>query len=245
MPERPNAVAGKLRLCFADTETTGLAESVEDAIANDRQVIEYAFKIWEEGLIVKTCEQKVMPTGDAIDDAIELAKKGFNHFDERQWWRRTKSGYGREFEIAKPWSLEDCDNVIDCLEGETLAGSNPRFDLVMLKAQFAGVNALKYFPKLATRRMMNTGDLAWILWSVRLVDKTGLETLTKFFDIEHKAHTAMGDVDACIKVFETMVDTFVHGPRRLKELCHAVIDTLEDPEDRAVARRELAKHRVL
>jgi hypothetical protein len=236
-------VAGKLRLCFADTETTGLAESVEDAIENNRQVIEYAFKIWEEGHVVRSFEQKVMPTGYGLEDAIDCAAKGYNHFDRAQWWASTRNS--REYHIAVPWSLHDCDNVIEYVGGETLAGSNPRFDLVMFKAEFARLRVTEHFPALATHRMMNTGDLAWLLWSVRLVEKTGLETLTKFFDLPHKAHTAMGDVDACIAVFETMVDTLVRGPRRMRDLCQALIEELPSKEDRTAARAALARHRVL
>lgn len=235
-------MAGKLRLCFADTETSGLAESVEDAIANDRQVIEYCFKVWEEGSIKRSIVRRVMPTGDALHDAVDCAKAGYNRFNPDEWWTRVGfTEHGR----AKPWCKEDRENVSEFLQGETLAGSNPRFDLIMLKAEFARDRRLEDFPKLATHRMMNTGDLAWLLWSVRLVDKTGLETLTKLLGIEHKAHTAEGDVDACIKVFETMCDTLVGGPRKLKRLCEAIIDTLDDEADRTFARDALGKVRVL
>jgi DNA polymerase III epsilon subunit-like protein len=92
---------------------------------------------------------------------------------------------------------------------------------------------------LGTHRKMNTGDLAWPLVAAGLVEKTGLETLAAFLGVEHQAHTAMGDVKACVKVYEILCERFIHSPRKLRELCAAIIPGLEPKSDRAEARELL------
>ncbi len=231
------------RLAFTDVETSGLAgdpPSIDEAIKSERQIIEYAVCIWQDGQISKRFEKKVMPTGQGLIDAVDCAAKGYNHFDEKNWFRKVGE---REYAPALPWSVDDCGQVSELLEGETIAGSGPAFDLVMYKAEF--FRQVKAFPKLATHRMLNTGDLAWPLWYAGLVEKTGLETLAKFLGVEHKAHTAMGDVLACISVWEILAESYVGAPRKLRDLVKAIVPGLEPPSDRADALEMLGGVRVL
>lgn len=229
----------KPRACFGDTETDGLAESVEEAVAEGRQVIEYAFVIWEDGDRKESIVRKVMPTGDAIARAEELAAKGFNHFSKRDWLNPT--GNSREYSAALPWAVSDCENVDHFLGGETLAGSNPRFDLTILKAQFYQFGVGDKFPELATHRMLDVGALAWPLWTVGLTEKTGLGPLAKLLGVEHKAHTAMGDVEACIDCFEILIDSYIYRPRQQAELLHEL--GKEKGIDAAIIDREINKLR--
>lgn len=234
----------KLRFTVADTETTGLCgdpPNVDEALKLDRQIIEYAFVVWEEGHILKRFQRKVMPTGDALADAEECARKGWNHFSHRDWLNPVGN---REYGLAKPWAKSDCENVFDFLDGETMAGSNPDFDLVMFKAEFVRMGLSGAFPQLVTHRKLDVGKLAWPLWSVKLVEKTGLEPLTKFLGIEHKAHTAMGDCEAVVTVFEELCDQYIHVPRRLRDLVLAACEGL-DHDDADTLKAELAKLRVL
>lgn len=229
----------KPRFCFADTETSGLAESVEEAVSLGRQIIEYAFVIWEDGERIDKLVRKVMPTGDAIAHAEECAANGWNHFQRDSWYNPT--GETREYAPAKPWDVVDCENVDQYLAGETLAGSNPRFDLTLFKAQFYQFGVGDRFPELATHRMLDVGALAWPLWTVGLTEKTGLAPLAKLLGVEHKAHTAMGDVEACIDCFEILIDSYVYRPRQLTELLHEL--GKEEGIDSAVIDREVGKLR--
>ncbi len=232
MSERP-----KPRFSFGDTETDGLAESVEECVAEGRQVIEYAFVIWEDGERKDSIVRKVMPTGDAITRAEECAAKGWNHFERTSWMNPT--GQPREYSAALPWSEHDCENVDRFLAGETLAGSNPRFDLTVLKGQFYQFG--DKFPELATHRMLDVGALAWPLWTVGLTEKTGLAPLAKLLGVEHKAHTAMGDVEACIACFEILIDSYIYRPRQQAELLHEL--GKEKGIDAAIIDREIGKLR--
>ncbi len=234
------AKAEKPRFCFADTETDGLAESVDEAIREGRQVIEYAFVIWEDGDRLSKLERKVMPTGDAVARCEELAAAGKNHFSGVRNWMNP-AGESRAYVHARPWSGEDCENVDQFLGGETLAGSNPGFDLVMFQAQFYALGFGDKFPKLATHRKLDVGQLAWPLWSVGLVERTGLETLAKFLNVPHKAHTAMGDVEACIDCFEILLDSYVYRPRQMAELMHEL--GKEKGISETIIDRELGKLR--
>lgn len=206
----------KPRLTFCDTETSGVCESVEDAIANNRQVIEYAFVVWEDGDRLKRIERKVMPTGSAVEDAEFCAANGWNHFKKTDWFTATTTP--REYAPAKPWSEADCENVEAFLQDETLAGSNPAFDLRMLKAAFHMFGCGDLFPKLATHRMCDVGALAWPMWAVSLTEKTGLESLCKLLGVTYAQHTAMGDAEACIDCFEILIESYIFRPRQQAEL---------------------------
>lgn len=227
----------KCVLTFGDTETSGIAGSVEEAIKLDRQIIEYAFVVWSNGDRIRRIERKVMPTGGAIADAEECAANGWNHFKRDDWW--TPVG-PQEYTPAKPWSEADCENVDDFLTDATFAGSNPAFDLHMFQATFHVFGVGHLFPKLATHRMCDVGALAWPLWTVGLTDKTGLAPLAKLLGVEHRAHTAMGDVEACIDCFEILVESFVFRPRQQAELLR---ELGRDCKVLPVVEAELAKLR--
>lgn len=204
----------KLRLCFTDAETTGLAETVDEALIKDREVIEYAFVIWEDGEHVNAFSKKVAPSpGQPTADAELCASKGWNFYSQKEW------------AASKRWDLSDCEMVDKFLGGETVAGSNPRFDQDLFKAEFARLDQLPNYPKLATHRMLDIGQGAWFLFAAGLVDKTGLEPLAKHLGVEHRAHTAMGDVLACIGCFERLCDEYLFRPRKLTELLRAVADS--------------------
>lgn len=237
------AKQSKRKLTFGDTETTGLfgdPASLEECIALDRQIIDYAFADWDDGQILRKYSQKVMPTGDQVEEAIALAKQGFNRFDPDQWWRNKVAAKGTQgvYEPAAPWSGEDCEIVYDYLDGTTFAGSNPDFDFIIFKKEFHALGFLDDFPKLATRRKVDVGKLAWPLWAYQLTEKTGLESLTKLLGIPHEAHTALGDVEASIAVFEECCELYVGRPRRLLELARAAAECMTG-EDRAELLGEL------
>lgn len=213
-----------LELDWSDTETSGLAETVDEVLALDRQIIEYAFATWDANNgVTKSLERKVMPTGDAIADALECASKGYNHFTGTANWMNPTSN-PREYVHAAPWSADDCENVHDFLVDGCLAGSNPGFDLNFYKAEFHRLGHLDGFPKLSTHRKCDVGQGAWYLFAVGLVDKTGLVTLASHLGVEHKSHTAMGDVLASIGCFERLVDEYINRPRRMLELLRAIAD---------------------
>lgn len=229
-----------LTLTWGDTETSGLAETIDEAVQMDRRVIEYAFALWDgDNGITQKVERKVMPTGDAIADAEELAAKGYNHFSgTRNWMNPTKNP--REYTHALPWSGDDCEVVCEYLEDRTIAGSNPAFDILMLKAEFFRLGFLDDFPKLKSHRKCDIGQGAWFLFAVGLVDRTGLEPLAKHLGVEHKAHTAMGDVLASIGCFERLVDEYINRPRRMLELLHACAEAPLKGEEFDELRAEIA-----
>lgn len=233
----------KHRLTFTDVESTGLCgdqPSIDEALRANRQIIEYAFVVWEDGNIVKTFEKKVMPTGDALKDAEECAANGWNHFDKAKWWAPNAPG---EYSPAKPWGEADCEVVSDFTTDATMAGSNPAFDQVLYRAEF--FRLVKAYPKASTHRMMDTGALAWPLIAAGLIEKSGLEHLAKFLGVEHKQHTAMGDVRACIGVYEILCERFIHSPRKLRDLVLAIVPGLQPKSDQKDAAELLAAVKIL
>lgn len=240
------------RLVFTDVECTGLADSLEQIISDDSlEVIEYAFAIWEDGEVKAKLCRKVYPCNvAALAAANDCAKQKWNHFDPDNWTndKRSEVVAGKEKGVqADFWNAIDREHVKAFLQGERLAGSNPAFDLRFLKGMFAKHNELEQFPQLADHRMLDLNGLAWPLWSLSLIEKTGLEHAAKYFGLEHKAHTAMGDVEASIKVWEEYLERYLWRPRDLRDLCEAMLDVLGDrnPKAAAKARAELAKLVVL
>lgn len=237
------------RLVFADVECSGLADSVEEIIAADHlEVIEYAFAIWEDGEVKTKLVRKVYPCHkDALAAAEECAEKGYNHFDRNNWTNQPV-GSGQEYRQADFWCAIDREHVKAFLQGERLAGSNPAFDLRFLKGMFAKHNEMAVFPTLADHRMCDLNGLAWPLWALRLVEKTGLEHSAALFGIEHKKHTAMGDVEASIAVWERYCEHYIWRPRDMRELLEALPGVLDEAKRPAVAkwlRGELKKLDVL
>lgn len=238
------------RLVFIDTEDSGLADSLEQIIADDSlEVVEYAFAIWEDGNVHSKLVRKVYPCHrDALAAAKDCAEKGFNHFVEGNAWTNDVNPHQEaEPRQADFWNAIDREHVKAFLQGARLAGSNPAFDLRFLKGMFAKHNELELFPTLADHRMLDLNGLAWPLWSLSLIEKTGLEHAAAYFGIEHKKHTAMGDVEASIAVWEQYLERYLWRPRDLRDLCEALLDELTTAKPKAAAkmRAELAKLTVL
>lgn len=202
-----------MKLVFLDTETTGLLKHP------GAEVIEYAFAIWEDGKIIQ-----------GIDSARCIPKNGCPEEASRV------NGYTREaWEAsgAKPFGAEDIDNVCSYLtDGCLIAGSNPDFDRNMLEREFVRMGRSDRWPYIS-HRSLNLASIGFLLWAEGEVDGVGLDYLAHFFGIDTtgKEHTAAGDVETGIKVWDALHDHFMWQPRKMRSALKGIAENYgEDPE---------------
>lgn len=207
-------------LIFLDTETTGLEDDP------DAEVIEYAFAEWDsdkpgDDKIVRIDSQLVMPRHGCPEEAAKI-----NGYDPALWRAHD----------ARPFGSGDVDNVLSYLKpGSLIAGSNPRFDINFLKREFRRTESMTYWPKIE-HRYLNLASLAWPLWAVQEVDGVGLAYLTEYFSIEHKQHSAEGDVRASVAVWEALFSIYVDGPKRQKEALIEIGNDAREKGDNELAQ---------
>lgn len=208
-----------MKLIFIDTETTGFEDDP------NTEVIEYAFAEWDsdkagDNKVVRIDSQLVLPKNGCPEQAAKI-----NGYSEQLW---IDSG-------AKHWAQSDVENTLAyLLPGCNIAGSNPRFDTRCLKREFQKHGALTEWPRIS-HRYLNLASLAWPLWAMQEVESVGLESLAEYFSVEHKAHTAKGDVEASIAVWEKLFDLYVHGPKTMREALVEIGDDARSKGDSELA----------
>jgi DNA polymerase III epsilon subunit-like protein len=178
-----------MRIVFVDTETTGLTSM--------DQVLEYSFKVWEDGVVSQAYTRRVMPTVPCNPKAQEV-----NGFTREAW----------EACGAVPWSALDCDYVSYFLQDGTIVGGhNTPFDVGMIAREFE--RAKRPFPQLS-REEVDTKRLAVPLMALGEIPKTALTTVAQYFGLDVSlAHTSMGDVDMTIGIWERFLQLQHRGLR--------------------------------
>ncbi len=193
-----------MKLYFFDTETTGLIDKNPEA-----EIIELAVALWEDGAVTELYEKPFLPKHGCSEEAAKV-----NGYNAELW---LQAG-------AKHFTNEDASDLQALLHGVYLAGSNPDFDKRMIAAECQRVG--RQAPAWS-HRSLNTASLAWPLWATGAVNDTGLVTLAKHFGIEHQAHSAMGDVKASIKAWESLFDLFIYKPKVMRD---ALLEIANDPQ---------------
>lgn len=203
-----------MKLHFLDTESTGLD------VAAGVELTEVAIVLWEDGNVTELFERPFIPRRGCPENVARI-----NGYDESLW---REAG-------AKHFGIADARDLQRLLEGAYVAGSNPDFDKRMISAEHHRCGA----PAPAwSHRSLNTASLAWPLWALGEVEGTGLGTLSKYFGIEHDAHSAIGDCRAAIKVWEALFDLYIHKPRVWRDAL-AEISNAGDPGSMLIASEAL------
>ncbi len=216
-----------MKLVFLDTETTGLPES-EPFLSEPSlgpEITEYAIADWEDGNVTNVEHKLIMPQNPPEPDA--------------EGTYRTLDGFPLSFRLdtwkgkAVHWNLTDVNAMYARLDGQLLAGSNPQFDMNLIRWECARVGWRR---PTWSHRKLDLNGLGYLLWIQGLVKSTSLVNLAIYFGIEHEAHTSKGDVLASITVWEALHDLFVYRPALMRE---ALTDVAECSPDEGMA--EMAK----
>lgn len=189
--------APALVLDFVDTETTGLIDDYPDA-----EITEIAIVSWESN------------NGDRVDRLhapLRIKKK-----PPADITKHNKS-WDPAINLAletDSWQIAHSLEIATMLAGSLVCGSNPDFDKKMISAECFRTGQPR--PKWH-HRGVNTCSFGMLLWATGETPGAGLEHLTTYFKIEHKAHTALGDAHAAIDVWEHFYDKFIMRPAMMKE----------------------------
>lgn len=180
-------------LYFCDVETTGLIDKYPEA-----EITEIAVVSWCEGDKEVLLHERVRPKKGMPEESKPFNKS----YDEKLW------------ASADPWDAQASQAVAELLKGHYICGSNPDFDKRMITAECfrTGQPAPRWH-----HRGINTASLGFPLYLIGEVEQTGLEHLAKYFGVEHKAHTALGDCYAAIGVWEAFFDLYLHRPKMMQE----------------------------
>lgn len=183
-----------MRILFIDTETTGLDES-------SNQIISYCCQIWDSktGRGAKWLRY-VQPTIPVPDEAAKI-----NGYDPSKWAANN----------AVPFDHSDADflhSVIDYDRGGMYVGGHGvDFDLRFIKAEFA---RLGYAPPKHHYQTIDTRPMAapLLLAGEAGPGSMSLGKVAAFFGLDvSRAHTADGDVDLTIELWERLSGATLKG----------------------------------
>lgn len=224
-----------MRLTFFDTETTGLPDK-EPFLSEPElgpEITEYAIVDWDDGAQSGEFHKVIWPRNAPEPDAEGTVRTadGFPMSFRHDTWKHAG---------AINWNASDDKIMRERLTPNYLAGSNPTFDLDRVWWEYRRNNGATAKKPGWSHRTINTASLGALLWIQGKVDKTGLVTLAKFFEIEHDAHTSLGDVKAAIGVWERMYEEFIGKPKRWAEALAEIAKHSPDPGMAEFAAEELA-----
>lgn len=201
-----------MRIHFFDTESSGLIDKNPEA-----EVIEYAGAIWEDGEVTGRIHAYVVPQLPVHPKAAEV-----NGYTEELWRKRG----------ACIWNLNNSRELGAWFEGAMIGGSNPDFDkkLIVRESKRAGVKVPAWHYK-----HLDLGSFGLLLQLEGEIENARLETLAAYFGIPHEAHTAMGDVEAAIKVWEACHDHFMFRPRIARQALINIAEQATEDGDTELA----------
>jgi DNA polymerase III epsilon subunit-like protein len=185
-------------LTFVDTETTGLLD-----VNVNSEMTEIAVVNWCDGESTIVMHERVRPKRGMPPETAPYNKS----YNEKEWAK------------VDTFDVHAAEAISEVLKGRYICGSNPDFDKRMIAAECfrVGQPAPKWH-----HRGVNTCTLGFPLYLIGDVPQTGLEHLAKYFGIEHAAHTALGDCEAAIKVWEAFYEMYLYRPRKMKEALEAI-----------------------
>lgn len=219
-------------LTFLDTETTGLPEK-EPFLSSPElgpEVVEYAIADWCDGELTNIEHRLVVPrniqeVATEDEDGIWRTPDGFPLRYRADHWRA---------EGAIKWNDADTRRMHQRLARKMLAGSNPGFDQARLQWEITRTGGGRVDWE---HRMVGTEHLAIFMIHQGLVQSRGLVALAEYFEIEHDAHTALGDLQASVAVFERMVDLYIYHPRVMREALEVIAEASPDADMASYAAR--------
>jgi DNA polymerase III alpha subunit (gram-positive type) len=170
----------EIPITFVDTETTGLSWEENELIelAAIRTVVvdnKYIQKI-------STCSNKVLPKNPPSPRVARI-----NHYDSTIWTKR-----------AVPLCVA-LGNVFDLMEGSWHAGSNPIFDERFLKK--AGKSLGWEYPKLISHHLLDVTTLSFKPYLEGKIKNLRQCVLAPYYNLGETQHSALQDVQQCIKLF--------------------------------------------
>ena len=220
-----------MKLVFLDTETTGLPEA-EPFLSSPElgpEITEYAIADWEDGDVTNLEHKLVYPRNAPEPDAEGICRTldGFPLSFRPDHWKNEK---------AVNWNASDDRTMFARLDGQLLAGSNPQFDMNLIKWECARNGSRR---PTWSHRKLDLNALGYLLWVQGLVKSTSLVNLAIYFKVEHEAHTSKGDVLASIAVWEQLHDLFVYRPALMREALTDVAECSPDADMAEMAKRAL------
>lgn len=185
-------------LTFVDTETTGLID-----VNVNSEMTEIAVVNWCDGESTIVMHERVRPKRGMPPETAPYNKS----YNEKEWAK------------VDTFDIHAATAISEALKGRYICGSNPDFDKRMIAAECfrCGQPAPKWH-----HRGVNTSTLGFPLYIVGEVPQTGLEHLAKYFGVKHAAHTALGDCEAAIKVWEAFYELYLYRPRKMKDALEAL-----------------------
>lgn len=189
-----------MKLIAIDCETTGL-----DDYPLSHEVIEIAAQVWEDGERGPLYVKRFMPCGPVDPGAAKA-----NGFTPEKW--------GAVQEAAgipcRPFSFDDAGDLYRMIvppQGDTVEaplGANIAFDMRFLREAFRRVR--HPFPAFKTHRTVDVQALAIPLVVAGKIPNASLKHIAEFYGIDTSAaHSAAGDVNMTIQVFERLVLEFL------------------------------------
>ena len=182
-----------MKIAFFDTETTGLDPRTEE-------IIEIHLQIWDSNANGAdtspdgSFSRLWMPVGDCNPGAAEV-----NGFSREVWRARGAQPMVRQDLIELDWWLERH-------RPDMFGGAATHFDVNMLAGAFDRARVAR--PKMS-HRQLDVQSLAAPLVVAGCIEGVSLAKLCAFFGIvNHGPHTAKGDCDATIEVFERLVGMY-------------------------------------
>jgi DNA polymerase III epsilon subunit-like protein len=185
------------QLTFFDTEATDFDDTPERAAKVE--IIEYAAVRWTDGNAQPICHEYAMPRNGCTEQAAKV-----NGYTPELWAERA----------ATKFAGQHADTLCSALDGQTLAGSNPDFDMRMVKRECERI--ARVAPNWSYRSV-NTASAAIFLWLSGAVENTKLNTLGAFFGCNEQRHTALDDCYLAIAVFEGLHDLYVYRSKMVRE----------------------------
>lgn len=169
-----------------DVETTGLPD--EDI---NHEVLSCAIVTWTDGAIVPVYQQYYRPLGECAPGAARV-----NGFVDPDSWGQGKGG-SRTFDAREARHL-----LAHLAQTATWCGSNPQFDVDMLKRMFARCRVTWPQQRIKT---IDTAALATTLWLAGKVKNTSLGTLCEYFGLPPQDHSAEGDARATAIILDSLI----------------------------------------
>jgi DNA polymerase III alpha subunit (gram-positive type) len=182
MSRRP--AVRECNLLFLDVETGGLS-------AADRDIVEIACVLTDPTGMTILAEyvSKVLPT-----NPVDAQAAAINGYDQEKW-------------AAEAVSLNTAMvKVLELARNAVMSCHNSPFDKAFIDAALRRCS-MRWTGNYHT---LDTCALSRPLLLAGLVDNVKLETMTKFFGIDHEAHRALGDVHACRQVYLRLME--IYGP---------------------------------
>lgn len=188
-----------VRHAFIDTETTGLDKT--------------RYEMWELAILLKDRDEE---TGKWVGGDTEIHLMfGPEFLDEADSKALEISGYHARSEAVglvpgmvynvltdaehPAFSKDIAQDIAEQLRGVSLVGANPAFDAKFITAYLRDFDIEPTWH----HRMIDVESMA--LQEFGLVKQIGLQAIAKRLEIDPgEAHTAMGDVETTLAVFETL-----------------------------------------